>query len=126
MDMNKLTNIAFAISGILIVFSVMTFGITMVNNIRNNMRYYAILITNGYTYVDIAKIILAAPLLVEAAALVSGFIVLLIVGDKAYLSLLLIGTLFAALIALMIFSVISAIALREFKRHDIANYLRRK
>lgn len=126
MDMNELTNIAFAISGILIVFSVMTFGITMVNNIRNNMRYYAVLITNGYTYIDIAKIILAVPFLVETAALISGFIVLLIVGDKAYLSLLLIGTLFAALIALMIFLIISAIALREFGRHDTANYLRKK
>ena len=126
MDMNALTDIAFALSAILVLFSVMTFSLTMVNNIRNKMRYYAILMTNGFTYSDITKIILAAPIFVETAALISGGIVLFVIGGSKYISLLLIGMLFSSIIAVLIFAVISVVTLREFKCHDLANYLRKK
>ena len=126
MDMSTLTNISFALSLILVVFSVMTFSLTMVNSIRNNMRYYAVLMTNGYTYFDITKIILAAPLLVETAALVSGSIIMFIIGGLEYISLLLTCILCTLVIALIIFAIISAVTIREFKCHDLANYLRKK
>jgi putative ABC transport system permease protein len=126
MDMSTLTNIAFVLSLILVIFSVMTFCLTMVNSIRNNMRYYAVLITNGYTYSDIAIIILTAPLLVETAALISGSIIMLIIGGFEYISLLLTCILCTLVIALIIFAIISVVTMREFKCHDLANYLRKK
>ncbi len=127
MDMNTISSISFALSLILIIFSVMTFSLTMVNSIRKNMRYYAVLITNGYTFADLLIIILSAPFLVEAAALISGGLIILFVEEEAhYFTLLMKGMLFTLLTALMIFFIIAAVTLREFKRHDIANYLRRK
>jgi hypothetical protein len=98
----------------------------MVNSIRNNMRYYAVLMTNGYTYFDITKIILAAPLLVETSALVSGSIIMFIIGGLEYISLLLTCILCTLVIALIIFAIISAVTIKEFKCHDLANYLRKK
>ena len=126
MDMDSFSTVITLLSVILVFFAVMTIILFTINSIKKNLRYYAILLANGFTYSDIILLITAPPILLSLAAFVLSGIAVIVVCELAYWQIIIKSLIMLLGVVLIIDVICSASAYNELKKYDLAIYLRKK
>lgn len=126
MDIEYLTELFIAISATLLIFSVLSIILFTINYMRKNLKYYAILLANGYTYADIIMIILGIPFTCVIAAVAVSIIFLFVIIDLTFFRLIIYSTLILTAVGLIIVTVSAASIYHELKKHDLSAYLRQR
>lgn len=125
-DIERLSDLFIAISAVLLVFSVLSIILFTINYMRKNLKYYAVLLANGYTYSDIIVIILGIPLICVIAAVAVSIVFLFIIIDLTFVRVLIYSILILASTGLLIVIISAVCIYRELKKHDLSVYLRQR
>ena len=103
----------------MILFSIMA--------VKRNLKYYAILLTCGYSFGDIMLMFILQPLILCSVAYFIGSIISIIIIRINYYLMPPLMPYIVFAIAMFIISFLSAmLAKNELKKHDLSMYLRKK
>ena len=126
MDIDSLSDAMMTISLILLIFSTLTLTLFVVNNLRRNLKYYAILLTNGYTFLEIIFVIIGIPIIINMSAFILSVLTLLFICNTDYINVLIFSMLSLLILSLIIISITAVFVFKELKKHDLAQYLRQR
>lgn len=125
-DLEAVLNLMKLICIFTYLFIVITMCIFMIITIRKNLKYYAVLLINGYTYTDIKKMIVLQTTLLSLRAFIIASVLMLAVSFVFFGTVDLISFLVIFAVCLFISAVSSFIGINELKRYDLSLYLRKR
>lgn len=125
-DINEIANAINAITILIFIFSVFLMIVILVMYIKNNLKYFSILLISGFKYSDIHKFIYAIPIRYCLRSYILSLLINLIGNRTLYMKnnlyMYLVGLFAAFTVAILC----GFIANKIFDKYDISYFIRKK
>lgn len=126
-DLQKITTFFYIISITVLSLTAFLMILFSIMAVKRNLKYYAILLTCGYSFGDIMLMFILQPLILCSVAYFIGSIISIIIIRINYYLMPPLMPYIVFAIAMFIISFLSAmLAKNELKKHDLSMYLRKK
>ncbi len=125
-DIKECNNLLRLISIVLIVFACGIMTIFLIISIKQNIKYFSILLISGFDYLDLFKIILGQSLIYQIESLFFSVCISIILCNRLDVPFKLSSLIIILIISALVSVVSSITAYISFTKYDISEHLRKR
>lgn len=126
LDMSSMLKILKSITLFIFSFSFIIVSIFTLITIKRNLKYYAILSVNGFTYKDIKTLIVLQPLYIFLGALIISAFIQSFISQYLRIDFYWDGYLILLVVLIVLSVIVGLIGIINLKKYDISMYLRKR
>lgn len=125
-DMKKMVELFKMIFVFMMILLIILFSTYIIIKIRYNLKLYSILLTFGYSYTDIAFLLLLESLVILLSSSFISIIITYIILKINGISFCVMSFIFNIVVCFLITIIISIISIFELNKYDLSTYLRKR
>ena len=126
LDMSSMLQILKSITLFIFSFSFIIVSIFTLITIKRNLKYYAILSVNGFTYKDIKTLIVLQPLYIYLSSLIISVFMQSFISQSLRIDFCWDGYLILLIVLIVLSVVVGLMGIINLNKYDISMYLRKR